>query len=149
MVGLSETRLADEKSTTLASGHLIYQTNKENNTHLGGVAILINKRIKHLVINMYAVSDRVISVTLQLSRRYTMQIIQVYAPTSTANDTEAEQLYEDISDAKIRARSQYTTVMGDFNAKIGASNQYDIPNRGRFSIGNVNERVHMLLNYIQ
>lgn len=38
ILGLCETRLAGEKCTTLESGHVMYQNNKENNTHTGGVA---------------------------------------------------------------------------------------------------------------
>lgn len=47
ILGLSETRRAAEMCITLKTGHVLYQNNKQVNHHLGAVAILINKRIKH------------------------------------------------------------------------------------------------------
>lgn len=46
ILGICETRLPGEKCTTLNSGHILYQKNAEENEndHVGGVAILINKK---------------------------------------------------------------------------------------------------------
>jgi len=77
---------------------MIYQNNSEINHHIGGVELLINKRLKNQVIKMKSLSDRVIYIIVKLSERYKLQIIQVYAPTSTAE--KQEQLYEDITSAR-------------------------------------------------
>jgi len=45
--------------------------------------------------------------------------IQVYAPTSSQDDSEADNLYENNSDILNNNNTQFTIVMGDFNAKIG------------------------------
>ena len=47
-----------------------------------------------------------------------MKHIQVYAPTSSQDDSEADNLYENNSDI-LNNNNQFTIVMGDFNAKIG------------------------------
>lgn len=78
ILGICETRLSEEKCTTLQSGHILYQNNSEIDTHIEGVAILINKRIKHKIIKIKSISSRV----------------------STSEDIEIEQLYDDISLAK-------------------------------------------------
>ncbi|KAL3287171.1 hypothetical protein HHI36_001650 [Cryptolaemus montrouzieri] len=113
ILGLCETRLPGEKCTTLKSGHLMYQRNTENNAHVGGVAILVNKRLTHKVIEMRSISNRVIYITIKISQRYKLQVIQVYAPTSTAEDEEIESFYEDISMAQKDEKAHFTLIIGD------------------------------------
>jgi len=51
-------------------------------------------KIKNNSISFDSLSDRVASLTIKLSKRYTRQIIQVYAPTSSYSDQEVEDFYE-------------------------------------------------------
>lgn len=98
---------------------------------------------------MKTISDRVMYVMLKISKRYSLQVIQVYAPTSASEYTEIEQLYDDITLAKISEKTHFTIIMGDFNAKIGDTNEDNIPNRGQFGLGEANERGETPLNYLQ
>ncbi|XP_044749743.1 uncharacterized protein LOC123310343 [Coccinella septempunctata] len=84
ILGLSETRLLEEKCTILHSRHMFFQNNKDTNPHIGGIGILVNKRIKHLVTKIIAISDRVIYIVVQISEGYTLQVIQIYAPISNS-----------------------------------------------------------------
>ncbi|XP_050306329.1 uncharacterized protein LOC126743336 [Anthonomus grandis grandis] len=93
IIGLSETRRQGESVTTLTSGHLLYQKNADRNSHIGGVAIMINKKLKHLVTKTEAALNRVIYIILKINKRCSMQVIQVYAPTSSSPDQEVEQFY--------------------------------------------------------
>ncbi|XP_050315572.1 craniofacial development protein 2-like [Anthonomus grandis grandis] len=149
ILGLCETRLPDEKCITLKSGHLLYRNNREENTHIGGTAIMIHKSIKRLVTKMKSISSRVIYIVLKISKRYSVQIIQVYAPTSSAPDDEIERFYDDISQALTIETSHYKYIIGDFNAKLGVpagnGNQYV----GKFGLGCTNERGERLINYLQ
>lgn len=150
VLGLCETRRPEQQAcTTLKSGHLLYANNTATNTYLGGVAIMVNKKIKNRVIKMSSISPRVIYIVLEISKRYRLQIVQVYAPTSSAEDTEVEQLYEDITLAIKTEKAYYSIIMGDFNAKVGNLNLDNIPNRGNFGQGNINERGETLVNYLQ
>lgn len=56
---------------------------------------MVHRDLKHLVSKTGAISERVIYITVKLNDRYTLQVIQVYAPTSAAENEEAEQFYED------------------------------------------------------
>ncbi|MFH4982497.1 hypothetical protein AB6A40_009206 [Gnathostoma spinigerum] len=47
-----------------------------------------------------------------------MKIVQVYVPTSTSDDDEVEDFYNEV-DNILEKKSTYTIVMGDFNAKTG------------------------------
>ncbi|KAK3776374.1 hypothetical protein RRG08_023729 [Elysia crispata] len=65
-----------------------------------------------------------------------MDIVQVYAPTSTAEEEEVEQFYEDLDKAMKCLKSQdIKIVMGDFNAKDQAycDNDYKAARQVLFS----------------
>lgn len=100
IIEISETRLPGEKCITLKSKHILYHKNSEEDSHIKGVGFLINKNIKHQITKVQAISERVIYLTIQHTKRYTLQIIQIYAPTSKADDEEVLQLYEDITKAR-------------------------------------------------
>ena len=59
-----------------------------------GVAIMVNKRVQHAVLGCNLKNDRMISVHFQ-GKLFNIRIIQVYAPTSNAEEAEVEQFYED------------------------------------------------------
>ena len=46
-------------------------------------------------------------------------VIQVYAPTSNAEEAEVEQFYEDLQDLlKLTPKKDILFIIGDWNAKI-------------------------------
>eukprot|EP00795_Rhopilema_esculentum_P012550 gene12550-biopygen2593 len=100
---------------TVESGHVLYTIG--GNESVGGGGILVNKNIKDRVIEYVGESSRVTSLTLKVDSKYQLQVIQVYAPTSSHNDEEVEELYEEIGKSMEKNKSQYKIVMGDFNAK--------------------------------
>ena len=58
-----------------------------------GVALPVNKRVQNAVLGCNLKNDRMISVHFQ-GKPFSITIIQVYAPTSNAEEVEAEWLYE-------------------------------------------------------
>ena len=62
-----------------------------------GVAIMVNKRVWNEVLGCNLKNDRMISVHFQ-GKPFNITVIQVYAPTSNAEEAEAEWLYEDLQD---------------------------------------------------
>ena len=46
--------------------------------------------------------------------------IQAYAPTSKAEETEAEQFYEDLQDLELTPKKDVLFIIGDWNAKVGS-----------------------------
>ena len=61
------------------------------------VAIMVNKRVRNAVLGCNLKNDRMISVRYQ-GKPFNITVIQVYAPTSNAEETEVEQFYEDLQD---------------------------------------------------
>ena len=76
--------------------HYIYYCGQES---LGrnGVAIMVNKRVQNAVLGCNLKNDRMISVCFQ-GKSFNITEIQVYAPTSNAEEAEVEQFYEDLQD---------------------------------------------------
>ena len=60
-----------------------------------GVAIMVNKRAWNAVLGCNLKNDRMISVRFQ-GKPFNITVIQVYAPTSNAEEAEVEWFYEDL-----------------------------------------------------
>ena len=60
-----------------------------------GVAIMVNKRDRNAVLGCNLKNDRMICVRLQ-GKPFNITVIQVYAPTRNAEETEVERFYEDL-----------------------------------------------------
>ena len=76
--------------------HYIYYCGQES-LRRNGVAIMVNKRVWNAVLGCNLKNDRMISVHFQ-GKPFNVTVIQVYAPTSNAEETEVEQFYEDLQD---------------------------------------------------
>ena len=62
-----------------------------------GVAIIVNKRVRNAVLGYNLKNNRMISVCFQ-GKPFNITVIQVYAPTSNAEEAEVELFYEDPQD---------------------------------------------------
>ena len=58
---------------------------------------MVNKRVRNAVLGCNLKNDRMISVRFQ-GKWYSITVIKVYAPTSNAEEAEAERFYEDLQD---------------------------------------------------
>ena len=68
--------------------HYIYYCGQES-LRRNGVAITVNKRVRNAVLGCNLKNDRMISVRLQ-GKLFNITVIQVYAPTSNAEEAEVE-----------------------------------------------------------
>ena len=66
--------------------HYIYYCGQES-LRRNGVAIMVNKRVRNAVLGCNLKNDRMISVRLQ-GKSFNIRVIQVYAPTSNAEESE-------------------------------------------------------------
>ena len=58
---------------------------------------MVNKRVQNAVLGCNLKNNRMISVCFQ-GKPFNITVIQVYAPTSNAEEAEVEQIYEDVQD---------------------------------------------------
>ena len=77
-----------------------------------------------------------------------MTVIQVYAPTSNAEEAEIEWFYEDLQDlSELTAQKDVLSIIGDWNAKVGSQ---EIPGvTGKFGLGVQNEAGQRLTEFCQ
>ena len=61
------------------------------------VAIMVNKRVQNAVLGCNLKNNRMITVRLQ-GKPFNITVIQVYAPTSNADEAEGERFYEELQD---------------------------------------------------
>ena len=71
-----------------ANDHYIYYCGQES-LRRNGVAIMVNKIIRNAVLGCSLKNDRMISVCFQ-GKPFNITVIQVYAPTSNAEEAEVE-----------------------------------------------------------
>ena len=71
--------------------HYIYYCGQES-LRRNGVAIMVNKRVHNAVLGCNLKNDRMISVRFQ-GKPFNITVIQVYAPTSNAEEAEVEISY--------------------------------------------------------
>ena len=85
-----------------------------------GVAIMVNKRVRNSVLGCNLKNDRMISVRFQ-GKPFNIRVIQVYAPTSNAEEAEVEWFYEDLQDLlELTPKKDVLFIIGDWNAKVGS-----------------------------
>ena len=78
-----------------------------------------------------------ISVHLQ-GKPFSITVIQVYAPTSNAEEAEAEWSYEDLQDhLELTPKKDVLFIIGDWNAKVGSQETPQVT--GKFGLGVQNE----------
>ena len=76
--------------------HYIYYCGKESLRRNGG-ALLVNKRVRNAVRGYNLKTDRMISVPFQ-GKPFNTTVIQLYVPTTSAEEAEIEWFYEDLQD---------------------------------------------------
>ena len=79
-----------------SDNHYIYYSGQDS-LRRNGVALIAKKRIWNAVLGCNLKNDRMISVRFQ-GKPFIITVIQVYAPTSYAEEAEIEGFYEDLQD---------------------------------------------------
>ena len=146
--------------------HYIYYCGQES-LRRNGAALIVNKRVQNAVLGCNLKNNRMISVhfqgkpfniidldyydiewfALEMNRDHSVHfqgkpfniiVIQVYAPTSNAKETEVERFYEDLQDLlELTPPKDVLFIIGDWNAKVGSQ---EIPGvTGKFGLRVQNE----------
>ena len=84
-----------------------------------------------------------ISVRFQ-GKPFSITVIQVYAPTKNAEETEIGQFYEDLQDLlELTPKKDVLFIIGDWNAKVGSQETPEVT--GKFGLGIQNEAGQRLI----
>uniref|UniRef100_A0A914X6Y4 Reverse transcriptase domain-containing protein n=1 Tax=Plectus sambesii TaxID=2011161 RepID=A0A914X6Y4_9BILA len=103
---------------------------RNDNTRRNGVSVILSKKVAKAVQCFNAINDRVMSIRLHGKPR-SFTILQVYAPTTNAEEEDIERFYAGLQQAIDQAPAKDAILIaGDFNAKVGAGEEP--PVAGRF-----------------
>ena len=109
--------------------------------------MLVNKRVQNAVLGCNLKNDRMISVHFQ-GKPFSITVIQVYAPTSNAEEAEVEQFYEDLQDLlELTPQKDVLFIIGDWNAKVGSQETPGVT--GKFGLEIRNEAGQTLIEFCQ
>ena len=122
--------------------HYIYYCGQES-LRRNGVALIVNKKVQNAVLGCNLKNDRTISVSFQ-GKPFNITVIQVYAPTSNAEEAEVEWFYEDLQDLlELTPQKDVLFIIGDWNAKVGSRETPGVT--GIFDLGVQNEAEQRVL----
>ena len=126
--------------------HYIYYCGQES-LRRNRVAIIVNKKAWNSVLVCNLKNNRTISICFQ-GKLLNIAVIQVNAPTSNAEEAEAEWFYEDLQDLlELTPKKDVLFIKGDWNAKVGSQ---EIPGViGKFGLGVQNEAGQRLIEFCQ
>ena len=96
--------------------HYIYYCGKES-LRRNRVALVVNKRVQNAVHGCNLENNRMISVLFQ-GKLFNITVIQVYAPSSNAEEAEVEWFYEDLQDLlELTPKKDVLFIIGDWIQK--------------------------------
>ena len=99
-VNIDILRISELKWTGMAEfnsdDHYIYYCGQKS-LRRNGVVLIVNKKVRNAVLGCSLKNDRMVSVRFQ-GKPFNITVIQVYAPTSNAEEAEVEWFYEDLQD---------------------------------------------------
>ena len=88
-----------------------------------------------------------ISVRFQ-GKLFNITVIQVYAPSSNAEEAEVERFYEDLQDLlELTPNKGILFIIRDWNAKVGSQETPGVT--GKFGLGVQNEAGQRLIEFCQ
>ena len=95
ILGISELRWTGMGEFN-SDDHYLYYCGQES-LRRNGVAIIVNKKVRNAVLGCSLKNNRMISIPFK-GKPFNIMVIQIYAPTSVAEEAEVEQFYEDLQD---------------------------------------------------
>ncbi|KAK6735475.1 hypothetical protein RB195_018594 [Necator americanus] len=122
---------------------LVIRGEKVPSRSVGGVGIVVDSSIVHLVDSHEILLARLGILHLRPVLQKPISIINCYSKTSAAEESELEAFYEKLEEVLRNEISFYKFVVGNFNAKLGKATEeeYKI---GRFGLGDRNENGNRL-----
>ena len=145
ILGISELRWTGMREFN-SDDHYIYYCGQES-LRRNGVATIVHKRVRNAVLGCDLKNDRMNSVRFQ-GKPFNITVIQVYAPTSNAEEAEVEQFYEYLQDLlELTCKKDVLFIIGDWNAKVGSQETPGVT--GKFGLGVQKEAGQRLMEFCQ
>ena len=145
IIGISELKWTGMGESN-SDDHYIYYCGQES-LRRNGIAIIVNKRVQNAVLGCNLKNDRMISVHFQ-GKPFNITVIQVYAPTSNAEEDEVERFYENLQDfLELTPQKDILFIIRDWNTKVGSQETPGVT--GQFGLGVQNEAGQRIIDFCQ
>ena len=118
ILGICEHRWAGQGHFKTDNGGTLIYSGKDK-AGQSGVAFYLSTLTSQMLLGYNPISDRILSIRLQ-GKPQNITLIQIYAPTTAADEEEIENFYNSLQIVMDKISSKdITIIMGDFNAKVG------------------------------
>lgn len=145
ILGISEVRWTG-MGEFATDDYMVYYSGHENQ-RINGVALIVSNRVRNTIMGCNFKTDRMMSVRFQ-GQPFNITVIQIYAPTTEAEEEDIDQFYEDLRELlQLTPKKDVVFIIGDWNAKVG--NQTVDGVTGKFGLGTTNEAGQRLLEFCQ
>ncbi|KAI5738261.1 hypothetical protein M8J77_004739 [Diaphorina citri] len=145
ILGMSEMRWEGEGETEYDEYKIVYKGGEHK---VRGVGFMYERDMEKHIMKIIPGSDRVIAMKINTIPVDTL-LIQVYMPTSDAEDEEVDEIYKQVEEIlEENGKGQVRTmIMGDFNSIVGETQYKNIV--GKFGLGKRNERGEKLIEFCE
>ena len=146
ILGVSELWWLGQGRFTSDDGNMVVYSGRDSGRRRKGVAFIVEKTTAKSVIGYNPINERVMTLRLQ-GNPVNISVMQVYAPTSEAPESEIVEFYEMVQGVLDNIPKQdLLVVLGDWNAIIGKSFEAsDVV--GKHGLGTRNERGDRLYEF--
>ena len=145
ILGVSETRWTGAGKITFPTGQVLCYSGREDNQHLEGVGLIVDREARKSLMEWEPVNSRIIRARF-MSRTAKFTIIQCYAPTEETEEESKEEFYSKLQEQLVKVSNHdILIVLGDFNAKIGCDNTGYERNMGKHGLRTRNDNEERFL----
>ena len=124
--------------------HFIYYCGQES-LRRNGAVLIINRRIRNAILRCNLKNHRMTWVCFQ-GKPFNITVIQVYVPTTDAEEAEVDQFYEDLEDLlELTPKIDVLLITEDWNVKVGSQERQGVI--GKFGLGEQNEAGQRLTEF--
>ena len=123
--------------------HTIFWSGGEDRT--AGIGFTISNRLAAQGITPTPISNRLMSMCIELKGGINLTLISVYGPTKQRSQEEKEQFYEKLGSCTPATKKDTIIILGDFNARVGKDWKSQLNVIGKHDVGNMNSKGIMLL----
>lgn len=118
ITALQETRWTHSGIMDLKT-HTVLSSGSSNERREFGVAFIIEKKMKPLILDFKPVCNRICTLRIK-TRLQNISLINAHAPTEDKTDDEKEEFYQNLANTiRVIPSNDIKIVLGDMNAKIG------------------------------
>ncbi|KAK6747822.1 hypothetical protein RB195_000796 [Necator americanus] len=143
VIALQETKCKRSDVRQMNDGSVVIRVEKVPSRNVGDVDFVVHPSVVHLVDPHKILSPRLAILCLRPLRQKSISIINCYSPTSAADESELNAVYEELEEVIRNEKSFYKFVVGEFNAKLGKATEEEY-RIGKFGLGDRNENGNRL-----